>query len=95
MKVITDGTVSSDTWSFKTVSWRCRQYDGDYPHVGGPEWDFNHDCVLDIEDLDYFADNWLNAAFSTTYLLEFTDFARLASEWHECFNRTDGGCAGF
>lgn len=94
MKVITDGNVSSDIWSFKTVSWMCRQYDGNYPHVGGPEWDSNRDCVLDIEDLDYFAANWLNPAFGTTYALEFSDFARLASEWHECFNRTDG-CAGF
>ncbi len=94
MKVVTDG-VSSDIWSFKTVNWRCRQYDGTAPHLGGPEWDINRDCVLDIEDFDYFADNWLNPAFGT-YTLEFVDFAaRLASEWHQCFNRTDGGCAGF
>jgi hypothetical protein len=97
MKVITDGTVSSDTWSFKTVYWRCRQYDGaatDPYHVGGPEWDYNHDCGLDIEDFEDFADNWLNPAFDI-YTLEFIDFARLAEEWHQCFNRTDGGCAGF
>ena len=97
MKVITDGTVSSDTWSFKTVNWRCRQYDGaatDPCHVGGPEWDFNHDCVLDFEDFEYFADDWLNPAFDI-YTLEFIDFARLANEWRQCFNRTDGGCAGF
>ena len=42
----------------------------------------------------YFADNWLNPAFDI-YMLEFIDFARLAEEWHQCFNRTDGGCAGF
>jgi hypothetical protein len=100
MKVVTDGAVSSDIWSFKTVDWRCRQYDGadvaptDSLHVGGPEWDFNHDCGLDIEDFEDFADNWLNPAYDT-YVLEFIDFARLASEWHTCFNRTDGGCAGF
>jgi hypothetical protein len=100
MKVITDGTVSSDTWSFKTVSWRCRQYDGadvapiDPHHVGGPEWDFNHDCVLTFEDFEYFVDNWLNSAFDN-YTLEFIDLARFANEWHQCFNRTDGGCAGW
>ncbi len=97
MKVITDGTVSSDTWSFKTVNWRCRQYDGaatDSYHVSGPEWDSNFDCVLDIEDFDYWADNWLNSNFDT-YIIEFIDFQRLAEEWHHCFNRTNGGCAGF
>jgi Concanavalin A-like lectin/glucanases superfamily len=94
MKVVTDGTVSSDIWSFATVNWRCKQYDGDAPHVGGPEWDFNHNCVLDVEDFGYFADNWLNPAFGQ-YRLEFIDFARFANEWRQCFNRTDGGCAGF
>jgi len=100
MKVVTDGTVSSDTWSFKTVNWRCRQYDGadvaptDPLHVGGPEWDFNHDCGLDIEDFEDFADNWLSPAYDN-YVLEFIDFQRLAEEWHQCFNRTNGGCAGF
>lgn len=99
-KVVTDGSVSSDTWSFKTVNWRCRKYDGavtapiDPYHVGGPEWDFTNDCVLDISDFDYFAENWLNPIFGQ-YTLEFLDFARLASEWHQCFNRTDNGCAGY
>jgi len=101
MKVVTGGTVSSDTWSFKTVNWRCRQYDGadvaptDPYHVSGPEWDYNHDCVLDIQDFEDFADNWLTPNFSTTYTMDFARFSRLATEWHECFNRTDGGCAGF
>ena len=94
MKVVTDGTVSSDIWSFTTVNWRCMQYDGTAPHLGGPEWDFNHNCVLDLEDFGYFADNWLNPGFGQ-YRLEFFDFARFANEWRQCFNRTDGGCAGF
>jgi hypothetical protein len=95
MKVVTDGTVSSDIWSFKTVNWRCMQYEGTAPHVGGPEWDLNRDCGLDLEDFIDFADNWLNPAFDPTYTLDFSDFSRLADEWHQCFNRTDGGCAGF
>ena len=71
MKVVTDGTVSSDTWSFKTVNWRCRQYDGADSvllphHVAGRSGITNRDCVLDIEDFDYFADDWLNPAFDTT-----------------------------
>jgi hypothetical protein len=104
-KVVTDGTVSSDTWSFKTVNWRCRQYDGadvaptDPLHVSGPEWDYNRDCVLDIEDFDDFANDWLNPAFGAvttdTYWFDFVDFARYANEWRQCINRTDGGCAGF
>jgi len=100
-KVVTDGTVSSDTWSFKTVNWRCRQFDGydvaptDPLHVSGPEWDYNRDCVLDIEDFEGFADVWLNPAFDI-YVVDFADFAlRFANEWRQCFNRTDGGCAGF
>jgi hypothetical protein len=109
MKVITDGAVSSDTWSFKTVNWRCRQYDGaatDPNHVGGPEWDWNHDCVLNSKDFAYFAKDWFNTAFGD-YMLDHTyvgglpsdgvvsDLARFAREWLECINRTDGGCAGY
>jgi hypothetical protein len=106
MRVITDGTVVSDTWSFKTVSWRCKQYDGDVPHVGGPEWDWNHDCVLNFEDFAYFAKDWLNNEFGA-YRLDNTyvgdppsdgfvsDLARFVNEWLECYNRTDGGCTGW
>jgi hypothetical protein len=100
MKVITDGTVSSDTWSFRTVNWRCRQYDGgvtepiDPNHVGGPEWDFNHDCVLNFVDLAGFGKDWGNVAFDT-YILDVLDLDRFANEWLECYNRTDNGCAGY
>ena len=98
-KVITDG-ISSDTWSFKTVNWRCRQYDGgvtepiDPNHVGGPEWDFNHDCVLNFVDLAGFGKDWRNDNF-VTYYPDLPDLGRFANEWLECYNRTDGGCAGY
>jgi hypothetical protein len=95
MKVVTDGTVSSDTWSFRTVNWRCPlAVPGAYPHPAGLEWDSNHDCVIGFEDFEYFADDWLNSEFGQ-YTLEFFDFNRFANEWRQCFNRTDGGCAGF
>lgn len=104
-KVVTDDTVSSDVWSFKTTSWQCPFAISDAtPHVGGPEWDFNHDCVLDIEDLGFFVNDWLSPEFGapgTTYFLDFSEFAGaenaagFANEWMQCINRTDGGCAGF
>jgi hypothetical protein len=106
-KVVTDGTVSSDTWSFKTVNWQCPfAISNAVPHVGGPEWDFNHDCVLNFEDFAYFAKDWLNSGFGN-YMLDNTyvggfpsdgfasDLARFAREWLECYNRTDGGCTGW
>ncbi|MBN2019536.1 MAG: LamG domain-containing protein [Sedimentisphaerales bacterium] len=106
-KVKTDGDVNSDPWSFKTVSWRCEQYAGTDPnHVGGPEWDSNHDCVLNFEDFWYFAKDWYNNGFGD-YRLDHTfvggmpgdgipsDLARWANEWLECYNRTDSGCAGW
>jgi hypothetical protein len=94
MKVVTDG-ISSDTWSFKTVNWRCRQYDGTDPnHLGGPEWDWNRDCVLNFNDFPLFGKDWFNPGFGQ-YMLDITDLARFADEWMECYNRTDGGCAGY
>jgi hypothetical protein len=93
-KVVTDGTVSSDIWSFTTVDWQCPlAAPGGYPHSGGLEWDSNHDCVIDYEDFDFFANDWLNPEFGG-YRLEFVDFNRFATEWRQCFNRTDGGCDG-
>ena len=68
--------------------------DGANPHVGGPEWDSNHDCVLNFEDFAYFAKDWRNGDFDT-YTLDLHDLDRFADEWLECYNRTDGGCAGY
>ncbi|MGA2323277.1 MAG: hypothetical protein ABSG22_05460, partial [Sedimentisphaerales bacterium] len=95
MKVVTDGSVSSDTWSFTTVSWRCmQQYDGNNPNpVSGPEWDFNHDCVVDFKDIEFVVKDWLNPEFGTN-MPDLVYFARFANEWLQCFNRTDG-CASW
>jgi hypothetical protein len=96
MKVVTDGSVSSDTWSFSTVNWQCPlTAPGAYPHPAGLEWDSDHNCVIDFEDFKYFVEDWLNSDFGTSNTLEFVDFARFANEWRQCFNRTNGGCAGF
>ncbi|MGD0596994.1 MAG: LamG-like jellyroll fold domain-containing protein [Sedimentisphaerales bacterium] len=95
MKVVTDGTVSSDIWSFSTRNWQCPlAVSGAYPHAGGLEWDTNHDCVIGFEDFEYFADDWLNSELGG-YTLDFNSFAWFANEWRQCANRTDGGCAGF
>jgi hypothetical protein len=100
MKVVTDGTVTSDIWSFKTVNWRCRQFDGadvsptDVNHVSGPEWDSNHNCLLDLEDLDFFVNSWLDLTFDQ-YTLRLNYFNRFAKEWMTCVNRTDGGCGDY
>jgi hypothetical protein len=91
-KVETDG-VSSDIWSFKTVKWQCPFANGAAPHVGGPEWDFNHDCVLDFEDFAGFVQDWVNSEFGDS-ILDNPNFADFADEWKMCINRTDGGCAG-
>jgi len=94
MKVVTDGSVNSDTWSFTTVSWRCMQYDRTDPnHVDGPEWDFNHDCVVDFKDIEFVLKDWLNPEFGTD-MPDLAYFARFAIVWSQCFNRTDG-CAGW
>ena len=92
---MTDGTVSSDTWSFSTRNWQCPiAVPGAYPHPAGLEWDTNHDCTIDFEDFEYFADDWQNSELGGS-ALDFYDFNRLANEWRQCVNRTDGGCAGF
>jgi hypothetical protein len=94
-KVVTDGNVSSDIWYFRTVSWQCPfAISGAAPHVGGPEWDWNHDCVLTLEDFAYFVEDWVNSEFGT-YILDNPDFNRFAGEWFKCYNRTDGGCTGW
>jgi hypothetical protein len=92
MKVVTDGSVSSDIWSFKTVKWQCPfAINNAVPHVGGPEWDFNHDCVIDLEDFAFFVENWVNVGFGD-YIIDNPNFADFADEWKMCDNRTDGGC---
>jgi hypothetical protein len=112
MKVITDG-VSSDIWSFKTVSWECPfAIDNAAPRIGGPVWDNNHDCVLDFDDFWFFAKDWKNIEFGPgdgstgDYMLDnghgvvggdgfVGDLERWASDWLMCYNRTNGGCAGY
>jgi hypothetical protein len=96
-KVVTDGAVSSDIWSFKTVNWRCRQYEYDVndpnKHVAGPEWDSNRDCVLNLDDFWFFAKDWYNPVYYPA--MDVAALGRFASEWMDCINRTDNGCAGW
>jgi len=89
-KVVTDGTISSDIWSFTTVDWYCPfAISNRVPHVGGPEWDFNHNCIIDIEDFAFFVKDWLNSGFGG-YMLTNDNFADFAAEWRMCDNRSDG-----
>jgi len=56
MKVVTDGTVSSDVWSFKTVNWYCdeKKFNERAQWDSGP---YNN-CSVDFEDFAYFAQFW-------------------------------------
>lgn len=57
-KVVTDGTVSSDVWSFTVVNWQCNISNFDQR----PQWDSGPycDCLLDFKDFAYFAQFWLD-----------------------------------
>lgn len=61
-KVITDGSIESDVWSFKVVNWQCPIAVGSsstsVKWVAGPIWDTNADCVVTNEDFWYFAKDW-------------------------------------
>jgi hypothetical protein len=92
-KVVTNGTVSSDIWSFKTVNWRCPIPDVNAGTLGGPLWDSNRDCVVTDTDFWYFAKDWcINRA---DYTLDGPDLYRLANQWMDCQGRTDNGCTGW
>jgi hypothetical protein len=101
MKVITDGSIASDTWSFKTVSWQCPvavvDTNSTLKYIAGPTWDYNHDCVLNFEDMWYFAEDWRIEQVSGTqnYTLDNQELGIFINEWMECINRTKGGCAGW
>jgi hypothetical protein len=88
-----DGSTDSNTWSFKTVSWKCPTIEPNDLHVAGPVWDLNRDCAEDFADLALFAKNWRNAKFSNT--LDYPELYRFANEWLDCRARTNGGCAGW
>jgi len=96
-KVITDGTVSSDIWSFSVVSWQCPLNAIANNHISGPEWDVTGDCVINDADFWYFAKDWRVPRVTGTqdYTLDDIDLWRFVSEWLLCSNRTNGGCAGW
>jgi hypothetical protein len=77
-------------------------------HIAGPRWDTNGDCVEDDQDFAYFAKDWHNSEFGTYTLDEYNnggypgefdtyawDLARFASEWLDCYGRTNDGCNGW
>jgi hypothetical protein len=91
-KVVTGGTVSSDIWSFKTVKWQC-QMPNDTGQLGWPDWDApSHNCVIDFEDLAYFAEHWNDASFGIMYLIDMPELVRFSEEWLQCRGRTNSGC---
>ena len=108
-KVVTNGTVSSDVWSFKAVGWQCPVVDANDPtdlHIAGPRWDTNGDCVLDEQDFAFFAKDWRNSEFGNntldnTYVGNLpgdsiaSDLLRFVSEWLDCRARTKDGCNGW
>jgi len=93
-RVKTDGVTLSDSWTFSTVDWKCEYVSGAAPHVKGPEWDSNGDCVLNDADFWYFAQYWQDSARSVEYTLDGDDLLqRFIPFWLDCFNRTDNGCS--
>jgi hypothetical protein len=96
-KVITDGTVSSDVWSFTVVNWQCPLNAIANNHISGPEWDINGDCVINDEDFWYFAKDWRvpRVTGAQDYTLDDIDLWRFVGEWLLCSNRTNGGCTGW
>lgn len=95
-KVTTAGTVNSDIWSFKTVNWQCQMPDANVSPVidGWPEWDFNHDCVVNFIDFASFAERWRAFAEVGSYDLTLPELIILMTEWMECQGRTNSGCSG-
>lgn len=61
-KVISDGAVTSDVWSFKVVNWQCplavAGVAGTAHYLAGPVWDNDSDCVVTETDFWYFAKDW-------------------------------------
>jgi hypothetical protein len=100
-KVITDGSVTSDVWSFKIVNWECPFATAStattIKYAAGPTWDNNGDCILSNEDIWYFAKDWQVARVSgnQTYTITNAELLIVANEWMECVNRTNSGCAGW
>jgi len=99
-KVITDGTVSSDVWSFTVVNWQCpvavASTSSSIKYAAGPTYDRNFDCVVTNDDFWYFAKDWKveRVSGSQNYTFDFPELSYLVNEWMECINRTDG-CASW
>ncbi|MGD0784959.1 MAG: LamG-like jellyroll fold domain-containing protein [Sedimentisphaerales bacterium] len=78
--------------------------------IGGPEWDHDRDCVLNDADFWYFAKDWQNQGLGLKSHMDGTwginggtvpavavdifALRRFASEWLDCYARTNSGCAG-
>lgn len=99
-KVITDGTVSSDIWSFRVVNWQCPLVVGSSStankYAAGPTYDTNFDCVITNEDFWYFAKDWrvTRVSGSQNYTFDGPELYNFVNEWMKCINRTDG-CASW
>ncbi len=99
-KVVTDGAVSSDVWSFKVVDWQCpvavASTSTADKYAAGPTYDTNFDCVLTNEDFWYFAKDWRvpRISGSQNYTFENQELYYFVNEWMKCINRTDG-CASW
>lgn len=91
-KVITNGTVSSDVWSFKVVGWECPRPDSSISVLGWPAWDSNHDCVVNGDDFWYFAVNWRSIP---PYYVDIPDLSIFAEKWLDCQERSNNGCNGW
>jgi hypothetical protein len=97
IKANSAGTYSSAYWTI----WDFVKFD---TYCGGRGYlgaDFNHDCWVDMTDLVFLADTWLDANtpageyradMAADGQIDFADFAVLAQQWLSCTDWAHSGC---
>ncbi|MBN1788435.1 MAG: hypothetical protein JW806_08585, partial [Sedimentisphaerales bacterium] len=61
-------------------------------HAGWPAWDQNHDCIVNNDDLWYFAQDWRTNRGGQEYVLDDAQLWFFLSQWMTCRARTNYGC---
>jgi hypothetical protein len=97
MKVIADGTLPRAQWAI----WDSVRFDAYCEGGGYLSGDINHDCYVDMADMGFMADDWLDAnmpaglhradiAWDGT--INLADFALLAEQWMDCTDWAGAAC---
>ncbi|MBN1788359.1 MAG: hypothetical protein JW806_08185, partial [Sedimentisphaerales bacterium] len=100
-------TVETPVWSFTTVPWECLEPDfGGYTwdpgdpipdddtalHAGWPAWDQNYDCIVNNEDIWYFAQYYQIDRGGDSYITNRGELIHILYQWMSCRGRSDYGC---